>query len=437
MESHRPKQKVPAPQTASKKRKREEVEESKAGPASHSSRSTSKHPVRKKKSKRVKEEDKAYNPRRSRPGGGGNALHMRIKVKPKNEKIIALYYLENITGIDQDEAAKYIRDAITVIRGGSPLEVRVVERSGSGTPKVVRTPGKTLYYLYKRINPALFFSSIPQPPSNEPVTALNQDNPLFQSESYQNVKKTDVQEKRQRVTITKKQQQAVAREKAKTGKQRNQNKVMREGTVDPTLASATTYAQATGLFPSKQEFEWLHMIAYSILGQISQAEGNLFCGSFHANTDMMFAEAQVKDFVKKYPEGFDLEVVPHMVVGTQLAHHVEFIFHTKDFTLPFLFDTQTDVEPRLAQTEYMNTFTAGIFHAVNSAKTAQVDTDEKEEEEEEEQQPNEITLYETPESKRHAKRSIFVEKDPAARRQLDMDALTESPTKTTPTKNNK
>lgn len=399
-------------------------------------------PKKRRRKGKKKQQDGAFNPRgKSRPGAGnGDPLNLRIKFKNKEEKIVAAYYLENVEGIDQAVAKHHIREAVTAIRDGIPLSLNVKERSSTGTPTKVITPGRTLYHLTKRHGSVLFFSNVPKT-ENKTVTTLDKSNPLYASEPFKDVREYDADTKKKSVTITKKLMQATKREKARSTTARQQNPIMAKSGVNASKASAKQYARATGAFPSDQEWEWLHLIAHDILGKISQHKGNLVCGSYHGNTDMIFVEAQVKKLLKRFPNGIDLDVTAHMVKGTQICHQIEYVYRTENFRLPFVFDVQTNIEPHHDHKKYMNAFTSGVLKAVpekgeeeEEKKSEQVHEAEASEKGKEKIDPQkdddkENIYFKSPKSGN--KNSIFLRKKPLAQRSLNFDAdeLAENPVK--------
>jgi hypothetical protein len=326
-------------------------------------------PKPRKRRRKIKEEDRAYRPRRSRRNHAhANPLHLRIK-KNNKEKIVGLYNLENIVGVDRYRAALNIRKALVSLRGDKSRNIRILKRSATGTPVKVSTPGKTCYFKKKNVGSILFFSNMAPVIEREPVTEIDEENELFDSRAYQSVKACDSDIKRQILHITPEHIRAIARERSRAGRRPiSQNQVMKKTKGKAKDASATLYAGATELFSKDQKWEWLHMLAYAILGKLGQDADNLVCGSFDANTDMIFAEAEINKMVAAYPNGFDLEVIARMVKGTQLCHKIEYIFHTDDFTLPFVFDAQTSVIPSLEQQDYFQALIDGLINTVNEDK---------------------------------------------------------------------
>ncbi len=117
----------------------------------------------------------------------------------------------------------------------------------------------------------------------------------------------------------------------------SQNKVMAAEGVSEKKSGATRYAGATGEFPDELKWEWLHFIAHKILASRSQTADNLGCGTFHANTDMMFVEYQIPHLAKAYPKGFYLKVEPEFIENSFLLKKINYTIATDDFKLTFVF----------------------------------------------------------------------------------------------------
>jgi hypothetical protein len=96
-------------------------------------------------------------------------------------------------------------------------------------------------------------------------------------------------------------------------------------------------------------------------------------GTEHANTDMMLVESQLRSLSKRYPEGFTLKVKAHLVEKTnsatqehlQLGTVLDYDIITKDFTIPFNFNLQTEDQAHKTYKDGMKAFFQTIDELTN------------------------------------------------------------------------
>lgn len=217
-------------------------------------------------------------------------------------------------------------------------------------------------------------SSIATPSSSVPVYAatpireLKNPEHFMQSSPFANVK-INSSAPHQEILITPELLQEAEEQIRKNGGRRiiSQHKAVIKPGIDPKHASATKYAEAAETFPEGLKWEWLHFIAHKILADKSQDEKNLGCGTYHANTEMLFVEYQIPELAKVYPNGFYLRVEPEFIPNSQLLTKIRYTVLTDDLNLTFVFNAQTTKKPSILGFEYTGALIATAIKLRNGA----------------------------------------------------------------------
>jgi len=116
------------------------------------------------------------------------------------------------------------------------------------------------------------------------------------------------------------------------------------------------------------KWEWLHLVAYCLLGEKSQTVDNLICGLKSGNTAMMLVENEMQFLAEHYPDGFELVVTASLIPGTHAANKIEYKITTPDFTLPFNFDTLNPANPHVHFREYMRAFLRALVETCKESR---------------------------------------------------------------------
>ncbi|MCW5584480.1 MAG: hypothetical protein KIT56_11545, partial [Gammaproteobacteria bacterium] len=200
--------------------------------------------------------------------------------------------------------------------------ITITERSKNGSPTKVKTvtPSKTEMTCSSKIGGMRFFSNIPANNPISPIKKLPLKFSIEKDETSQDIKQCTVTEKTQEITIKLDELKKTLKEiKDNCGTRIcSQNSVMVKEGVNAKKGSATKYAQTT-LFEKNYNWEWLHLVAYSILGSDSQDEKNLVCGTDHSNTEMMAIEQEIKFLAQQYSDGFKLQIKANLIQNTHIA----------------------------------------------------------------------------------------------------------------------
>lgn len=246
----------------------------------------------------------------------------------------------------------------------------ITEYNENGSPAKVKTPGKngiggTELTLEEKIFPLYIFSNNAdaispndrdakaQFPSKRALRAFQR------SQAGQALQEISQSYKFESVTFSNELILKTRKEKAKNNNKRvkSQNAVVANTGVNAKEASATKYAEATQLFNIPIAWEHTHLVAYSILGPLSQNVDNLVVATNHANTNMMFIESRIPELAKEWT--LQLEVKAHLIPGTHIATKIEYSISgvhntTKDtWSLPLVFDAQTPNKPHISYGDYM------------------------------------------------------------------------------------
>lgn len=261
----------------------------------------------------------------------------------------------------------------------------IIQFSALGSPLQIITPAKkSVLKRTVKIGPMSHFSSDsrhhPEPTAAQQTELPDRDR-FTQSPECQALQTILSDYKLQTTTITPESLESTREAHIKSGRRRpiSQQAALAKSKKSGKAASAATHANATDLFSGTMRWEWLHLIAYMILGHASQTASNLVGGTDYANTNMMFIEAEMRYLAEKYPDGFQLQVKANLIPGTHIATQIEYTITTNDFTLPLTFDAQHSVKPHISLRDYMHTL---ITTLVSLAKNKEAHLGEAEVKEE-------------------------------------------------------
>lgn len=236
------------------------------------------------------------------------------------------------------------------------------EFSENRSPVKLKTPEKgTELIREKKIGFLSFYSNRPNVIPLKDLksqTELDEESDFYDSASYAAIRTVHDIIKKQEAIITRELLKQTKKENAKIFGERLQNPVMVEEGVAASKGSANKYADATKLFSLSipMKWEWLHLVAHFIWGEDSQNHENLVAGTKASNADMDSVETQLKFLAKEYPQGFDLVVEADLIEDTHIGINIRYFIKTKDFTLPFEFNTQTPNKPHVSQPDYVRKF---------------------------------------------------------------------------------
>lgn len=261
-------------------------------------------------------------------------------------------------------------------KNSSHRPVEITKTSDTGSPTQGETPdGRTK--LYRRANYGILsiFSNQNRVPVLNPKTINSCRKKLNfaecaafrNSEEYQLIKKFFEEFKKQKITITSELYAKTDNERRKNNFKRciSQNAVMsRRGRANE--GSATKYANKLVL--KNLRWEWGHEIGHDVAGALSQCMENLAGITKDANTDMIFAEKELRYLAECYPEGFNLTVKAKLMEldegeYSQVASIIKFKISTRDFEFSFYFDAQNEIQPHLSFANYFS----GLIHSLVEA----------------------------------------------------------------------
>jgi hypothetical protein len=132
----------------------------------------------------------------------------------------------------------------------------------------------------------------------------------------------------------------------------SQHKVIVQEGVAEKKGSATSYATSVGLSEA-QAWQWLHLVAYFVLGKEAQHEGNLGCGTKQANAQMLSVELNLRNISAVYPAGFYLDVNASFMPDSQIMEKVNYTIRTSDYESHFIFDAHSTKKPDISDTSYI------------------------------------------------------------------------------------
>jgi hypothetical protein len=234
----------------------------------------------------------------------------------------------------------------------------------NGSPVAAITPGNSRLPLGEKVGPLYIFNNLPDSTARSVKPCLDMDE-FAKTATYQSVKKILDPIKEQELLITRRLIEDTQSANKKKKKKRSQNAVMRETGYSSDNASANKYANAlTKTYEAKNiRWEWLHLIAYMILGLKSQDQENLVCGTDYANTEMIFVENELVFLANAYPDGFKLQVTAELIPGTHLASKIHYYITTNDFSCRIDFDSLQANKPLVSSHEYVHALFSALSHS--------------------------------------------------------------------------
>lgn len=352
------------------------------------------------KKNRKKNQDGNFNPRGENRRGQTNpsnaitqCAHMRTS--HANTKTSVLYNENSLPRLTAQQIQTLKEELVKSETYRTPH--RVLSRTATGTPNLIATPEGDQLELRSKNNVAAFFSKAHLTPSDTSIVketiypnrlarkaaellALDaEDMTDVSPTTTQAVKKNNQQIKINEVVVTPELLKKAANEKRKNGGRRAEStaSAMKEDGYNEKEASANLYARSFDQFKPDIKCEWLHLIADFIIGSKGR-DKNLGCGTYHANTHMLFAESQVPRLAKAYPEGFHLHVKAEFdPPESQCLKTIYYTITTKDFVLPFIFNACEYEKPHIAFKEYVDDLILAMLEDkenVSSSTLMDVDT---------------------------------------------------------------
>jgi hypothetical protein len=339
-----------------------------------------------KKRRRKKSRDGAYRPgnkrkynkkssgKTVRPSNLRMKSDLEIDGQPVKTTVMFDIAIFDQSSLNVSEVKNLIATNVTTARTYRPVH-QIIEFSKNGSPITVITPGKSQLERKNRMRSCSFFNNVRREikfDTIETQTIIDPSSGFFASEAYKNIKEIHDTVKLQDVTVTCALLNKTRRNHHMNGKQRvtSQHKKMVRDDVSEKLGSARTYTVATELFSETLKWEWLHLVAYMILGPESQDADNLVSGTNHANSMMMLAENEMEYLAKHYPKGFQLSIRANLIPNTHIATTIEYSIKTKDFELPMEFSAQNPNQPHADYQIYVHSvFKAFVETAKNTTLT--------------------------------------------------------------------
>jgi hypothetical protein len=208
-----------------------------------------------------------------------------------------------------------------------------------GSPLYGKTPGGTTLFKDKKYSAIYTFSN------RESAQKAYEE--YQQSAQCKQLNDFLLTVKVQQVTVTDEQQAIVAREKKKLNHKR---KVSQKAVMDGESAEEHVIKHSVAI--KNVRFEWAHLLAHALVGSVGQQQDNLVATTAYANTDMIFAEAELAIFSSKYPDGFDVEVTAYVLSGTHIAEKIEYKIKIPGCEQTYEFDGQSPVQPHISFKNY-------------------------------------------------------------------------------------
>ncbi|MDR3492830.1 MAG: hypothetical protein P4M12_12460 [Gammaproteobacteria bacterium] len=259
------------------------------------------------------------------------------------------------------EKTKRLVKSLNVITTHRPIK-SISEKSEADSPIEVTTPNDSKLKRAATYGAFTIFSNHPTVKAiSNSVTEIDAENSFYQSNQYKEIKKITRTIKNMQINVTPELlTQAKAQryqDEAQTVKKELRPRgflMLAEEKSKP--ASATNYANAMNLFSDKLRWEWLPLVGFMILGSDSEKTKNVVAGTAHTATLLMLNNT-VHELAKLYPDGFTLNVKANLIKNTHLASTIEYTIETKDFTLPLVFNAQTENRPHLCYEQYLSSLT--------------------------------------------------------------------------------
>lgn len=249
------------------------------------------------------------------------------------------------THIDVVEAAEKLSQKNHRIPTYRPVK-RIVKVSDQGSPLAVETPNGSI--LAKKINlgfACIFDNLPPATPLSKKIELVAQAKAFQNSAERHTIQEIHTRYKQQTAFVDEAQLQATRQENARHHfvRQVSQNQVMAAEGVAAKHAGATSYAQKH-FYQVNLRWEWFHLVAHMILGEMAQRSDNLAAGTVQDNTLLLLPEGQIPYLARIYPEGFKLNIIVELIPGTHLAKHIDYWMITPDFPLRFAFEAQQTID---------------------------------------------------------------------------------------------
>lgn len=247
---------------------------------------------------------------------------------------------------------------------------------GSVTEGRTRTPRRRRFLTecnpgpFSILSDNLAYAAVHQPPL---VTQLDPNTNFYESASYRAVKKIVAINKIQTLTISQGQfhRHPPRRECI------SQQEVMASIGKEKKLASANSYVASTGILTEdgirKRNWEWLHAVAFDLLGPSSQTPDNLTAGTTVANNLMILLENGVKQLRKHFP--ITLEVCTDLIPTTHIGFQITYIIKIPDHELVFTISSQTNIEPHILYQSFFKFYFETIIerNALRKKKSLKAD----------------------------------------------------------------
>lgn len=287
------------------------------------------------------------------------------------KKITAAYHTAQASITDEDMTESTLEKTFEFIYESgietTPTKraINRLEYGSNGSPLAAITPGNSRLPLGEKLGPLYIFNNLPNGMASSIKPNFSMDE-FKQTETFQSVKKILDEVKAQELLITKPLIEKTKLSNKANKKKRDQNAVMREDGYSSDYASANKYAsELTKTYEAENiRWEWLHLIAYMILGLKSQDDENLVCGTGPANTEMIFVENELGFLAETYPEGFKLQVSAELIPGTHLASKIHYFITTSDFSCQIDFNSLQANKPLASTQEYVH----ALFTALSQSR---------------------------------------------------------------------
>lgn len=312
-----------------------------------------KRPKRQSKQSRI--DNSAYKPHTSRKSAGksGNILPARcdttkkVKLSKESEYVFKSSIAVNTDAVTQTAPQSteiMARNLAKHITEDSYVPMKTIVYDQTGSPLYGLTPGDSILFKDGRYNSLYGFSN------RERAKQRYED-----STQYQEMNQFITTIKSKKIEINSDNQRSVLneRKKARFKRVKSQKAVMGE--------TAKQHMEKVSTTIQNVKFEWAHLLAHAIVGASGQHTDNLVAATIHANTEMIFAEADIPLLNEKYPDGFTLEVTAFLIEGTQAAANIEYKIITPDFQKTYTFDGQNTEQPHICFRHYFHALTKSLI----------------------------------------------------------------------------
>lgn len=325
----------------------------------------------KSRKKRSSWDSAAFNPKRPnqqhtrKPKANVNVLAMRADTKMQNDdkpvKVIVVVHEDKITAKLDPNFTENLAKEFAKVPGNRPG--KVTKKSAiTDSPLEAETPGGSVLHRKSRLGILSFLSNQP----SDSLIDLQLQESIINKEFYNSPQYKAITE----VVDHYKKQSTVVKSESRT---KHVAETYKKNNKTIMGVAATEYVQSTRsseenikLFNDHIKCEWLHLVARMFDPLLGQDSGDIVAGTYHANTEMVLVEQQMKFLASKYPEGVLLEVFADLIPDTHIAKKIHFKVTTKDFSLPFEFNAQTTIQPHITYQSYIrNLFEELVKQAEN------------------------------------------------------------------------